>query len=271
MKRIINLEFYRAFRSIGFRLSVLCGMIVSFLDFCTFYKSFGMFSEDKVIAQAWIGLDYQFAYNSLFYLLMPLFASFAYSGSYFEDMRGGYIKCLIVKVSRKQYFSAKYIVSFITGAIAIAIPLVMNLMMSMAFFSTRLPEKLQFMHGGANTDIKLFSNIFNINTIVYCILFIVIDMVFAGCIAVFSICIADFTDNMFSTVTIPFSLTIISSVIFGDLEYLEKTESNLAIIKMINPVQDVVTSKTVIIIVPVLMILISFIWVYVKQRRKDII
>ena len=90
-------------------------------------------------------------------------------------------------------------------------------------------------------------------------------------IAVFSICIADFTDNMFSTVTIPFAVTIISSVILGDLEYFGKTSSNLAITMMINPLQEVVTSRLTIILVPVCSTAASIIWIYLKQGKKDII
>lgn len=271
MKKTISFEFNRAFRSVSFRISVFCGLIIAFMDFGTFYKTYKIVADEKVVAQAWIGLDYQFAYNSLFFLLMPLFASFAYAGSYFEDMRSGYIKNLMIKVSRKQYFTAKYIASFMSGAISIAIPLILNLMACMAFFSLRLPEKLQFMHGGANTDIKLLSDVFNTNTFKYCIIFILIDMLFAGCIAVFSICIADFTDNLFSTVTIPFAITIISSVILGDLEYFDKTSGNYAITMMINPLQEVITSRLTIVLIPICLTIISLIWIFLKQKGKDII
>ena len=271
MKILLKMEFHRAFRSMSFRLSVLCGMIIAGIDFISFYGTYKILADEKVVAQVWVGLDYQFAYNSMFFLLMPLFAAFAYGGSYFEDLRSGYIKNLLIKVSRKEYFCTKYFVTFVTGALTVAIPLILNLMACMSFFSLRLPEKLRGLHGGANIDVKFLSEIFYRDTFMYCVIFIFIDMVFAGSIAVFAICIADFTDNLFSTVTVPFAFIVISSVIFVDLEYLGKTQSNLSIIHMINPLQEVITTGLTMATVPICMIIISLLWVCFKQRNKDIL
>ena len=271
MKALFKMEFYRAFRSVSFRLSVVCGLIIAGLDFTSFYKAYKMIAGEKVVAQAWMGLDYQFVYNSLFFLLVPLLASFAYAGSYFEDIRSGYIKNLLLKVSRKSYFITKYWVSFIFGALVVAIPLLINLMVCMSFFSIRIPEKLRFLHGGANVDIKFLSEVFYSNTVKYCLIYILIDMIFAGCISVFSICIADFTDNLFSTVTIPFAVTVISSVILEDMEYFGKTKSNLSVLVMLNPLQGAVTTRLTMVIVPICMMIVSQFWIYLKQRKRDVI
>ncbi len=271
MKAFLEMEFHRAFRSAGFRLSVLCGIIIAGIDFVTFFSTYKLLADEKVVAQAWIGLDYQFAYNSLFFLLAPLFATFAYAGSYFEDMRSGYIKNLMIKVSRKEYFFTKYLVSFVSGAIVVAIPLIINLMVCMSFFSLRIPEKLRGLHGGANVDAKCLSELFYSNTFYYCLVFILIDMIYAGCIAVFSICIADFTDNLFSTVTIPFAVVTLSSVILSDLECFEKTNSNLSIMVIINPMQVSITTGLTMILMPVCMSFVSILWIFLKQRNKDIV
>ena len=255
MKAFLEMEFHRAFRSAGFRLSVLCGIIIAGIDFVTFFSTYKLLADEKVVAQAWIGLDYQFAYNSLFFLLVPLFATFAYAGSYFEDMRSGYIKNLMIKVSRKEYFFTKYLVSFVSGAIVVAIPLIINLMVCMSFFSLRIPEKLRGLHGGANVDAKCLSELFYSNTFYYCLVFILIDMIYAGCIAVFSI----------------FAVVTLSSVILSDLECFEKTNSNLSIMVIINPMQVSITTGLTMILMPVCMSFVSILWIFLKQRNKDIV
>lgn len=271
MKRILNFELRRAMCSKSFRIAVLCGTVITTLDFYEFYRKYRSITDERVVGQAWIGLDYQFSYNALFYLLMPLFACFAYAGSYFEDKRSGYIKNIMVKTSRKKYFASKYMVTFFTAAIAVAIPLILNLMLSMSVFSLRLPEKLDFMSAGGTKDTALFSRVFWSDTLLYCLIFILIDMIFAGCIAVFSICIADFTDNMFSTVAIPFAAIVISSTFFEDYDLYGITESNISIVKMIDPIQESITTGRVMALVLLCMLFVSAVWIIIKQKNKDIL
>ena len=46
---------------------------------------FGDFSNTQLI-QAWIGRDYQFAFNSLFYIRLPVIACLPYGGSLYQDI-----------------------------------------------------------------------------------------------------------------------------------------------------------------------------------------
>lgn len=271
MKRIIRMEAHRAVRTVSFKLAVLCGVIITMSDFLSFGNSFGYDQRQYVVEQAWVGVDYHFAYNTIFYMLLPLLASFAYAGSYFEDLRGGYLKNLILKTSRKKYFAAKYIVSFLSGSMAVAIPLVLNLMMCMAFFSLRQSEKLEFLRAGASVDVKMFSVLFNKNTLLYCLLYILIDMLFAGVIAVFSVCVADITDNLFSTVTIPFTVVVISGVYLENLEIMEKTDATYSLMGIMNPIQNGLIKAEVMTGILIGLIFISVIWIYYKQKRKDIL
>lgn len=271
MKKIIRMECHRALGSLSFRLALLCGLIITLADFFSFYNSFGYDQKQYVVEQAWIGLDYHFAYNTIFYMLLPLLASFAYAGSYFEDLRGGYIKNLILKTSRKKYFAAKYIVSFLSAGMVTAIPLVINLMCCMSFFTLRQSEKLEFTRAGANMDIKLFSVLYNKSTLLYCLLYILIDMLFAGVIAVFSICVADITDNLFSTVTIPFAVVVISGVYLENLEVMEKTDGTYSLMGVINPIQNGLIRCKVMFGFLIGLIGVSILWVYFKQRGKDIL
>ena len=91
MKRIMRFEFYRAFRSRGFYIALCAGIGVAVADILLFYQAFRQEISTKVFLQAWIGTDYQFVTNGLFYILLPVIAALPYAGSYYEDLKSGYL------------------------------------------------------------------------------------------------------------------------------------------------------------------------------------
>ena len=105
MKKVIIFELKRAFHGIGMKISLLLGMMVCILDLSLFYFQYGA-PNGMILIQAWIGTDYQFAYNSLFYVLMPILACLPYAGSYFTDIDSGYEKNICIRTSRLSFLIA---------------------------------------------------------------------------------------------------------------------------------------------------------------------
>ena len=91
MKPVIKFEFYRAFRSGGFYVALLLGTALAIGDIVLFHNAFRDTIDTKVVMQTWIGTDYQFVTNSLFYALLPILAALPYAGTYYEDIKTGYL------------------------------------------------------------------------------------------------------------------------------------------------------------------------------------
>ena len=128
MKRIMRFEFYRAFRSRGFYIALCAGIGIAVADILLFYQAFRQEISTKVFLQAWIGTDYQFVTNGLFYILLPVIAALPYAGSYYEDLKSGYLKHILISTSRRSYYTAKAVVVFTMGAITVMIPLLIDMM-----------------------------------------------------------------------------------------------------------------------------------------------
>ena len=72
--KAVKFEFKRMLHERNLKISLIISMIVIIMDIFEFYMQrveFGDISNTKLI-QAWIGTDYQFAFNSLFYILLPV-------------------------------------------------------------------------------------------------------------------------------------------------------------------------------------------------------
>ena len=100
MKRSVGYELKRAFESIGIKISILIGSVIAILDLITFYLQYGA-PGGKILIQAWMGTDFQFAYNGLFYIVFPIIACLPFAGSYYQDVSSGYDKNICVRISRK--------------------------------------------------------------------------------------------------------------------------------------------------------------------------
>ena len=87
--RVLRFEMTRAFRNKWLAVSVALGTLIGLADIWLNVSQYG-FNRGRALIQTWIGTDYQFAYNSLFYVLLPLIACFPYAGSCYQDQKTGY-------------------------------------------------------------------------------------------------------------------------------------------------------------------------------------
>lgn len=66
----------------------------------------------------------------LFRTMLPLLALLPYGWSFVNEANSGYRNLVLSKVSRKGYFTAKYLGSFVSGMIVVAVPLCVNLLLN---------------------------------------------------------------------------------------------------------------------------------------------
>lgn len=264
MKNILKFEIKRAVQSKGFLISLLLSHILVIFDML-FYVKNNMREESYQIAiAAWLGTDFQFAYNPLFFVLLPIIAALPFAGSYYTDLQSGYIKNICIRVSRKDYYRAKYCATFLFGAISVMLPLLVSLMLSMAVYPMRRPEKLSFA-AAPIIDASLFGGIFHQYPALYCILFTLLDGLLAGMVAMFSVCIAEHVESYFSAITTPFTVYVLSGVALSGNTYIG------SLMEIVNPLQPFRIRWWQVAAYLLGGICISMLWIYLKGRRKDII
>ena len=245
MKPVIKFEFYRAFRSRGFYVALLLGTALAIGDIVLFHNAFRDTIDAKVVMQTWIGTDYQFVTNSLFYALLPILAALPYAGTYYEDIKTGYLKNILLHTSRRGYYMAKSFVVFVMAAITVMIPLLLDLMAVMTIYPLRMPERLEFLAAGI-LDVNLFSGLYETNGALYALAFILLDGLFAG--------------------LIPFAFYIMWSAVM-----MENNDGRFSVMEMLNPLQSVVFSGLQVVLMAVGGTLIIILWLFLKGRRKDVL
>lgn len=264
MRRMFVFEMKRGFDSGTFRVSLLFGCVISVASFFLIYNAANRSVDTQTVMYTWLGTNYILMFNFLYYVLLPLLAALPFGASYFQDLKTGYIKNICVKASRAQYFTAKSAAVFCTAAAAVTLPLVLNLMLCMRVFPLRIPEPLAFY--GSTTDAYLFADVYYDSSLAYCLLFILIDGLAAGLMALFSICVAELSDSAFIVITAPFVVYLITGTLFS-----EGGKKNFSLMNMLDPNQKTAADESRLFCLLLLLLLTAVLWIFCKARRKDIL
>lgn len=268
--RVLKFELYRAFHSRAFLASLVMGLVISAADLITFYVDFGVSATKPMyLVQAWIGTNYHYVYNELFYELLPLIACLPFGGSLFTDMKTGYDKNICIKTSRQKYIIAKGTATFLTAFVSVATALGLNLFIAAGIYSNYFPELSDAMVGAGYPNRYLFSELYSINPVLYCLMFILVDSLFAGVIALTSLGISRFVKSHFTAVATPMVIYIVSSMLLfrsDDADF-----SNWSIQYMLNAHPVVVTAWYQMLIVFVFIMSVNAILILLFSKRRDIL
>ncbi len=264
IKRCIIYELRRAIDSTGTKISLFIGNAIVLLDLITFCQQYGVIDEKSLI-QAWIGTDFQFAYNSLFYILLPIIACLPFAGSYYQDMFSGYDKNICVRISRAGYLFAKCFAVYVSAFVCTTIPLLINLFLVAGLYPNRLPERLDFLSAGI-IDCHRFPILFGEFPLFYCFVFILIDGLFAGALGLMSVAVAKYCKSQFATVIMPFVFYILSGVIM-----VSKSGRSVSVMEMVNPIQRYIATIEEMCLVYFSIVCVCIFVIGFSGRKKDIL
>lgn len=264
MKRCVIFELKRAFESVGTKISILIGSVIVLLDLLTFYLQYGA-PGGHILIQAWIGTDFQFAYNGLFYIVYPILACLPFAGSYYQDVFSGYDKNICIRISRKQYMIAKCFAVYVSAFVCTIIPLLGNLFIAAGLYPDSLPEKLNFLSAGV-IDCDRFPVLFSEHPLAYCMVFILVDGLFAGALGLVSVAVMKYCKSQFSAVMTPFVLYILTGLFM-----LNESGRSIAVMEMVNPIQRYTATVGQMCAVYLFIVLASIIVIWFCGRKRDIL
>lgn len=205
MKRQILTECRRAFFSSGMAVALLIGIGIVLWHQkqyvwnpeIEFYHAYGVES----IFYRWIGASSFPMQSYLFYLILPVLACLPAGGSYYEDLHNGYYLHIYMRNQKKEYLFAKYIATFLSGGIAVVLPLVVSLYLTAMRFPALPPEPIMSFGPDARS---VGHDLFYSHPWLHTLLFLMIDFIFAGGIAGIALLISFFVNYKFTALITPF-------------------------------------------------------------------
>ena len=234
MKAIYTNEIKRAFNTIGMKLALLVGCALSIWHVITVimpisegqnYELSADVIDDLYVPislySTWMGNELFPIQSYIFYLILPLLAVLPFGRSFFEDIKSGYIINVCTRVEKKIYFKAKYLAVFLSGGVAVAAPLLLNLVLSSMFMPAFIPDNGTV---GTISPTTMAYEVFFTHPLVYVLMFIVIDFIFAGVMATLALSYTYFTEHRFGVMIVPF---VFYFFIYSLTNLIDKTDYSL--------------------------------------------
>lgn len=241
MSSIIKIEIKKAFRHKLFWITLLIASVIALIS--GFSKIQRYYNENSVMTNrsvpgiianpdyamqtlfnSWIGQDYIKMATSLFFLMLPLFAAFPYAWSYFTEYKSGYIKNVISRTCRKNYYLSKYIAVFLSGAIIALIPMLLNIMLVSSFIPAVKPDVFYDSYY-AMPVATLGSVLFYDHPWFFMLLRLLLITCFSGLFAVSVIALSFFVHNKVAVLLTPFlvllALNYLSDMVINSISGIE--------------------------------------------------
>lgn len=196
-------------------VAVHCVMTVR--DYWSFYEYYQENSSENLMVTGnslfnhWLGADLVFFPATAFFFLLPILAALPYGWSLVTEIRSGYVRNVLSRTSRKAYFVSKYAADFIAGALVIVVPLSVSVLV-LALFLPAIPMEYAYPYGTISQPC-MWAELYFSHPYLYCILYILLDGIYAGLIASLSTALAFFFKNRVAVVLSPFLLLLLADYV----------------------------------------------------------
>lgn len=200
MRKLVKIELEKALKNKIFFMMILLGCFCAFFSFLYRYsawmdarKQIEIVSklsktpydpevQAYIFSNSWIGgEDYSLGF-AVFYFLFPVMTVFPYAWSYVQEKKTGYLRLVAVISEKRRYYKAKYIAIFLCGGLVMAIPLFFSAVLTSAFIPNLIPDSLSLYSSMSQNS--MWSWIFYRNPSIFVCMYIALDFLFGGLIAV---------------------------------------------------------------------------------------
>ena len=239
MCSVLKLELKKAFKNKFFWISVVLGCLITLLSFehmvNMYYEGMSAISGNSTdiiydphigintVFNCWIGGEPFSLGSSIYFFVFPLLIALPYGWSYSEERKCGYRRMMITKTGKKKYYCAKYVAVFLSGGVAMVLPLIFNFWMTLLVVPAILPDVTMNMFYGVFGG-SFLAELYYTVPFLYVAIYLFIDFVYCGFLVCICMAVSGIVRQMWGFVLIPFFFFLFLHVI-TDYIYIDPSVS----------------------------------------------
>lgn len=206
MKNELKMEFQRSWKSKGFWIAISIGIGIAIMQFVNIVLPL----RNHILAgdypfsafEKWLCGSDDSVFPALYYFVVPILIALPNAGSCKLDFMTGYVRNVLIRTSRKDYFVAKYIVTFLMGGFIAIFPMVFNFLLTASVLPALLPQASIGYY--PIFSYHMLSDVYYTYPYLYLLVYLVINFVFFGFLATLSLLASYICDKLFTTILAPF-------------------------------------------------------------------
>lgn len=286
MCSVLKLELKKAFKNKFFWISVVLGCLITLLSFehmvNMYYEGMSAISGNSTdiiydphigintVFNCWIGGEPFSLGSSIYFFVFPLLIALPYGWSYSEERKCGYRRMMITKTGKKKYYCAKYVAVFLSGGVAMVLPLIFNFWMTLLVVPAILPDVTMNMFYGVFGGSFLAEFYYTV-PFLYVAIYLFIDFVYCGFLVCICMAVSGIVRQKWGVVLIPFLLLlfvhVITDYIYSDPSVAYKELSPLYFLRGVEVRYSF--SGSIILLFAIGLLVISLIGI-IKEYRNEI-
>ena len=286
MCSVLKLELKKAFKNKFFWISVVLGCLITLLSFehmvNMYYEGMSAISGNSTdiiydppigintVFNCWIGGEPFSLGSSIYFFVFPLLIALPYGWSYSEERKCGYRRMMITKTGKKKYYCAKYVAVFLSGGVAMVLPLIFNFWMTLLVVPAILPDVTMNMFYGVFGG-SFLAELYYTVPFLYVAIYLFIDFVYCGFLVCICMAVSGIVRQKWGVVLIPFLLLlfvhVITDYIYSDPSVAYKELSPLYFLRGVEVRYSF--SGSIILLFAIGLLVISLIGI-IKEYRNEI-
>lgn len=286
MCSVLKLELKKAFKNKFFWISVVLGCLITLLSFehmvNMYYEGMSAISGNSTdiiydphigintVFNCWIGGEPFSLGSSIYFFVFPLLIVLPYGWSYSEERKCGYRRMMITKTGKKKYYCAKYVAVFLSGGVAMVLPLIFNFWMTLLVVPAILPDVTMNMFYGVFGG-SFLAELYYTVPFLYVAIYLFIDFVYCGFLVCICMAVSGIVRQKWGVVLIPFLLLlfvhVITDYIYSDPSVAYKELSPLYFLRGVEVRYSF--SGSIILLFAIGLLVISLIGI-IKEYRNEI-
>lgn len=216
-RNVLKEELNRALKGNGMVLALIIGCVITISHMLKYqlpaYYNNAMMDYERfpmlypfVVSDTWLAGNMSTLESFIYYLILPIVAVLPFGTSYFTDIQSGFLKSMYMKTTRREYLMGKYITTFLSGGIAVTLPLVINLIGALIFLPN-LSAQVTMPYNGIGAA-HFLNEIYYTYPLIYIFFFLCLDFVFGGIFASVALTCSFLSDYKIVVMICPFFLQL---------------------------------------------------------------
>lgn len=211
MKQIVKSEAKRMFLSIKFMVVLILGCAISVWFFLqnTILETINIPNQPRSAYISWMGSSTYWMQSYWYFLIFPLLAVLPFAGTFFEDKKSGYIKSVLLRSSKREYFLAKGLMIFLSGGLSVTIPLCVSFILT----ATKLPLLYPEIYIGFGPRSHILMNLFYTHPFLYTLGYLLFDFIMGGIFALMAMVLCYQISIKYLALMLPFAVCYVLGII----------------------------------------------------------
>ena len=223
MLSTLRADIYKLRHSRGLYFSLFVGLIICIINLIITineqhysmemlqkYENMKNIYYPITVSNSALGINNYAFTTSIFFTILPILAALPFGLALFTEKKNGYINFCLTRTKSSHYYMSKIIVAFIGGSLTCGAILIFSIILNSAFVSSAPPEVITALFPVAY-DNTYYLDFYLNYPVLFMLFYTMIDMLYAGWLAVLSVLATFIFDYRITVLVFPFATYLLFS------------------------------------------------------------